>query len=162
MVKVRLRSGWGQGEVRVRGQGMYYVYVKSSQPMKTRLCVCACGILQEQQQCRQHDDGTGDVTRHFTEPQWEVTGHCFWDDVIYFLLTTENTGKIYRKKPQHYPIMQNSVSQKWLQAMYKPGWSQTVTWRVRSAPTVGIELWKRWSAAYTETAWRAAWLGKSY
>lgn len=49
----------------------------------------SCAASQQQQQCWQYDDRTGDVTYYFTEPHREVSGHCLRDDVVNLLLTTE-------------------------------------------------------------------------
>lgn len=48
-----------------------------------------CAFLQQQQQSWQHYNRAGDITHHFTEPQWEVRGHRLRDDVINLLLATE-------------------------------------------------------------------------
>lgn len=73
----------------------------------------SCAASQQQQQCWQYDDRTGDVTYYFTEPHREVSGHCLRDDVVNLFLTTETQphkkGKNKRAANFHIDGSKNKI-----------------------------------------------------
>lgn len=54
--------------------------------------------LQEKKQSGQHHHRTGDVTHHFIEPQREVVGNGFGDDVVNLLLATTERERRLKKR----------------------------------------------------------------